>query len=305
MRIVILSRQEALYSTRALVDAARRRGHQADVLDTLQFDIQVSRQSPELFYQGRPVGQVDAVIPRIGASITFFGTAVVRQFEMMGVYCINESQAIARSRDKLRCLQILSRHDIGLPPTVYTRQADHVPECIGRVDGPPVVVKLLEGTQGVGVVLAESTPAAASVIEAFHGLDQNILIQQFIAEANGSDIRAVVVGRRVVAAMKRQAVAGEFRSNIHRGGKAKKERLSPEYRKTALAAARVLGLRLAGVDMIESAEGPMVMEVNSSPGLEGIEKATGVDVAETIIEQIERDLRSANAKSGRVASGER
>ena len=194
MRLVILSRQEALYSTKALVEAARRRGHQADVLDTLQFDIQVSRQSPELFYQGKPVGPVDAVIPRIGASITFFGLAVVRQFEMMGVYCVNESQAIARSRDKLRCLQILSRHDIGLPPTVYTRQADHVPGCIERVDGPPVVVKLLEGTQGVGVVLAETTPAASSVIEAFHGLEQEILIQKFIHEANGSDIRALVVG---------------------------------------------------------------------------------------------------------------
>jgi ribosomal protein S6--L-glutamate ligase len=305
MRLVILSRRESLYSTKALVEAARRRGHQADVLDTLQFDIQVSRRSPELYYQGKPVGLVDAVIPRIGASITFFGLAVVRQFEMMGVYCVNESQAIARSRDKLRCLQILSRHDIGLPPTVYTRQADHVPGCIERVDGPPVVVKLLEGTQGIGVVLAETTPAASSVIEAFHGLDQNILIQQFIAEAKGADIRAVVVGRRVVAAMKRQAIAGEFRSNIHRGGKSKKVRLSPEYRKTAMAAARVLGLRVAGVDMIESSEGPMVMEVNSSPGLEGIEKATGVDVAEAIIEQIERDLHAANAKSSRVGSGER
>jgi ribosomal protein S6--L-glutamate ligase len=305
MRLVILSRQEALYSTKALVEAARRRGHQADVLDTLQFDIQVSRQSPELFYQGKPVGHVDAVIPRIGASITFFGTAVVRQFEMMGVYCVNESQAIARSRDKLRCLQILSRHDIGLPPTVYTRQADHVPACIDRVDGPPVVVKLLEGTQGVGVVLAETAPAASSVIEAFHGLDQNILIQQFIGEAKGSDIRALVVGRRVVAAMKRQAVTGEFRSNIHRGGTAKKMRLRPDYRKTALAAARVLGLRVAGVDMIESDGGPMVMEVNSSPGLEGIEKTTGVAVAEAIVEQIERDLRAASAKGPRVASQER
>ena len=301
MRIVILSRQEGLYSTRALVDAARRRGHLPEVLDTLQFDIQVSRRSPELYYQGKPVGPVDAVIPRIGASITFFGLAVVRQFEMMGVYCINESQAIARSRDKLRCLQILSRHDIGLPPTVYTRQAEHVPSCIERVDGPPVVVKLLEGTQGIGVVLAETTPAASSVIEAFHGLDQNILIQQFIAEAKGADIRAVVVGRKVVAAMKRQAIAGEFRSNIHRGGKALPIHLSQEYRRTALAAARVLGLRVAGVDMIESSQGPMVMEVNSSPGLEGIEKSTGIAVAEAIIEQIERDLHAANAKSTRLA----
>ena len=185
MRIAILSRQPALYSTKALVEAAHKRGHHVRVLDTLQFDIRVSRRNPELFYQGEPVGPVDAVIPRIGASITFFGLAVVRQFEMMGVYCVNESQAIARSRDKLRCLQILSRHDIGLPPTVYTRQADHVPACIERVDGPPVVVKLLEGTQGIGVVLAETAPAASSVIEAFHGLDQNILIQKFIARGEG------------------------------------------------------------------------------------------------------------------------
>src|SRR4051812_3387295 len=267
MRIAILSRQPTLYSTKALMKAAENRGHQVRVLDTLQFDIRVSRRNPELFYQGEAVGPVDAVIPRIGASITFFGLAVVRQFEMMGVYCVKESQAIARSRDKLRCLQILSRHDIGLPPTVYTRQADHVPACIDRVDGPPVVVKLLQGTQGIGVVLAETAMAAGSVIEAFHGLDQNILIQKFIHEANGADIRALVVGRKVVAAMRRQAVAGEFRSNIHRGGKARKVKLGPEYRRTAVAAARILGLTVAGVDMLESEEGPMVMEVNSSPGL--------------------------------------
>ena len=288
MHIVILSRREELYSTRALFEAARGRGHEVRVLDTLQFDICVSRRNPELLYQGRPVGPVDAVIPRIGASITHFGLAVVRQFEMLGVYCLNESQAIARSRDKLRCLQLLSRHDIGMPPTVYTRQAEHLLECIEHVQGPPVVIKLLEGTQGIGVVLAESTAAASSVIEAFHGLEQNILIQKFIREANGSDIRALVVGRKVVAAMKRQAVAGEFRSNIHRGGTAKKLTLPPDYRRTALAAARVLGLTVAGVDLIESDEGPMVMEVNSSPGLEGIQKTTGVDVADAIVEHIER-----------------
>lgn len=297
MRLVILSRQTELYSTRVLVEAATERGHDVRVLDTLQFDIRVSKQNPELFYQGEPVGPVDAVIPRIGASITFYGLAVVRQFEMMGIYCLNESQAIARSRDKLRCLQILSRHEIGLPPTVYTRQADHLPGCIQRVDGPPVVVKLLQGTQGTGVILAESTMAANSVIEAFQGLDQNILIQKFIREANGSDIRALVVGKRVVAAMRRQAVAGEFRSNIHRGGKARKVRLPVEYRRTALAAARVLGLRLAGVDMIESKEGPMVLEVNSSPGLEGIEKTTQVDVAGAVIEHIEREVKPATASS--------
>ena len=302
MRLVILSRQESLYSTRVLSVAARQRGHTVRVLDTLQFDIRVSRRNPELFYQGEPVGPVDAVIPRIGASITFFGLAVVRQFEMMGVYCLNESQAIARSRDKLRCLQLLSRHDIGLPATVYTRQAEHIPACIERVDGPPVVVKLLEGTQGIGVVLAETTRAASSVIEAFHGLEQNILIQQFIREAKGADIRALVVGRKVVAAMKRQAVAGEFRSNLHRGGTAKPMRLPPDYRKTALAAAKALGLTVAGVDLIESAEGPMVMEVNSSPGLEGLQKTTGINVAAAIIELVEREapVRPAVAGEGRA-----
>jgi ribosomal protein S6--L-glutamate ligase len=293
MRLAILSRNAGLYSTKVLVEAARRRGHAVRVLDTLQFDIRLSRQNPQLFYQGEPLPPVDAIIPRIGASITFFGLAVVRQFEMMGIYCVNESQAIARSRDKLRCLQILSRHDIGLPPTVYTRQADHVPACIDQLHGPPVVVKLLQGTQGVGVVLAESAVAASSVIEAFHGLDQNILIQKFIKESKGSDIRALVVGRKVVAAMRRKAVAGEFRSNIHRGGTATKIRLPAEYRKTALAAARVLGLRVAGVDMIESDEGPMVMEVNSSPGLEGIQKTTGEDVATAIIEHIEHEVAPA------------
>jgi ribosomal protein S6--L-glutamate ligase len=296
MHIVILSRQPSLFSTRALVEAGEKRGHLVRVLDTLQFDIRVSRQNPELFYQGQPVGPVDAVIPRIGASITFFGLAVVRQFEMMGVYCVNESQAIARSRDKLRCLQILSRHDIGLPPTVYTRQAEHVPACIDRVDGPPVVVKLLEGTQGIGVVLAETAPTASSVIEAFHGLDQNILIQKYIAEAKGADIRALVVGRRVVAAMKRKAVSGEFRSNLHRGATSQNMRLPAEYRRTALAAARVLGLRVAGVDLIESKDGPMVMEVNSSPGLEGIQKTSGVDVAAAIIEHMEQQVPTVGAK---------
>jgi ribosomal protein S6--L-glutamate ligase len=296
MRIVILSRNPSLYSTRALVEAAEARGHEVRVLDTLQFDIRVSKRKPELFYQGEPVGRVDAVVPRIGASITFYGLAVVRQFEMMGVYCLNESQAIARSRDKLRTLQILSRHDIGVPPTVFTRQAEHVQRCISKVDGPPVVVKLLQGTQGIGVVLAETTRAAGSVIEAFHGLDQNILIQKFIKEAKGSDIRALVVGRKVVAAMKRQAPGGEFRSNMHRGGSARPVRLPVEYRRTALAAARVLGLRVAGVDLIESAEGPMVMEVNSSPGLEGVQKTTGVDVAGAIIEHLETEVTPAARK---------
>src|SRR5262245_39309996 len=296
MHIVILSRQPELYSTQALAEAGRARGHDVRVLDTLQFDILIRRRKPELFYQGEPVGPVDAVIPRIGASITFYGLAVVRQFEMMGVYCLNESQAIARSRDKLRALQLLSRHDIGVPPTVFTRRAEHVRECIDLVDGPPVVVKLLQGTQGIGVVLAETERAASSVVEAFHGLDQNILIQKFIAESRGADIRALVVGRKVVAAMRRQAVAGEFRSNLHRGGSATKVRLPAEYRKTALAAARVLGLRLAGVDMLESKDGPMIMEVNSSPGLEGIEKATGINISAAVIEHLEREVSPASRR---------
>jgi ribosomal protein S6--L-glutamate ligase len=290
MRIVILSRRPDLYSTTEIVRAAVARGHEARVLDTLKFDIRISRRKPELFYEGEPVGPVDAVIPRIGASITYYGLAVVRQFEMMGVYCLNESQAIARSRDKLRSLQILSRHDIGVPPTVFTRTPEHVQRCIEMADGPPVVVKLLQGTQGIGVVLAETERAASSVIEAFHGLDENILIQKFIAEAKGADIRALVVGRKVVAAMKRTAVEGEFRSNLHRGGSAARFRLPVAYRKTALAAAKALGLRMAGVDLIESRDGPMVMEVNSSPGLEGIQRATGLDVAGEIVRLMEREV---------------
>jgi ribosomal protein S6--L-glutamate ligase len=296
MRIAILSRKPTLYSTRALIEAGEARGHEVRVLDTLQFDVRISRGKPGLMYKGEPVGTLDAVIPRIGASITFFGLAVVRQFEMMGVYCLNESQAIARSRDKLRSLQLLSRHDLGVPPTVFTRQADHVPTCISLVDGPPVVVKLLEGTQGIGVVLAESERAASSVIDAFHGLDQNILIQKFIKEAKGADIRALVVGRKVVAAMRRQATDGEFRSNLHRGGTATKLRLPAEYRRTALAAARVLGLRMAGVDMLESKDGPMIMEVNSSPGLEGIERTTKVHVAAAVIEHLEREISPASRR---------
>jgi ribosomal protein S6--L-glutamate ligase len=214
----------------------------------------------------------------------------VRQFEMMGVYCLNESQAIARSRDKLRSLQVLARHDLGIPPTVFTYQPEHIRDCIERVDGPPVIVKLLQGTQGIGVVLAETERAASSVIEAFQGLDQNILIQKFIKEARGCDLRALVVGRRVVAAMRRKAVAGEFRSNIHRGGSASSIKLAPEYARVALEAAQVLGLRVAGVDMIESDQGPMIMEVNSSPGLEGISKCSGVNVAAAIIEYLETQV---------------
>ncbi len=296
MRIAILSRGPGLYSTRRLVEAAEARGHEVRVMDTLRFDIRISRGNPELFFENQPVAGLDAVVPRIGASITPFGLAVVRQFELMGVYCLNESEAIARSRDKLRSLQIFSGHDVGLPMTVYTRLADHVKDCIELVGGVPVVVKLLEGTQGVGVVLAETNAAAESVIEAFHGLDQNILIQEFIREAKGADLRALVVGNRIVGAMRRQAEPGEFRSNLHRGGTAEKIRLSADYRKVALQAASVLGLRVAGVDMIESAAGPMVMEVNSSPGLEGIERASGVDVADAIIQFMEGQAKVPKRK---------
>src|SRR5437764_697163 len=224
MRLVILSRQPELYSTRALVEAGEERGHDVQVMDTLQFDVVIGKGKAELLYQAEPVGPVDAVIPRIGASITLYGLAVVRQFEMMGVYCLNESQAIARSRDKLRSLQILSRHAVGVPPTVFTRQAEHVQPCIDRVDGPPVVVKLLQGTQGIGVVLAESARAAGSVIEAFHGLDQNILIQKFIKESKGADIRALEVGRRVVAARKRRPVGGRPPAAPHRAASAPQAR---------------------------------------------------------------------------------
>lgn len=290
MRIAILSRRPELYSTRALFKAAQQRGHDVKILDTLQFDLGIRRGKSELLYQGEPLEPVDAVIPRIGASITFYGLAVVRQFEMMGVYCLNPSHAIGRSRDKLRTLQLLSHYDIGLPPTVFTHQADRIRESLGLVDGPPVVVKLIQGTQGIGVVLAETERAASSVVEAFHGLDQNILIQKFIREAKGSDVRALVVGKRVVAAMRRQAVPGEFRSNLHRGGSATKIRLPEEYRRTAVAAARALGLRMAGVDLLVSKDGPMVLEVNSSPGLEGIEKTSGVNVADKLIAHLEREV---------------
>jgi ribosomal protein S6--L-glutamate ligase len=290
MRIAILSRRPELYSTRALLDAGVKRGHDVRVMDTLQFDLSIRSGKLDLFYQGEPVRGIDAVVPRIGASITFYGVAVIRQFEMMGVYCLNGASAVAKSRDKLRSLQLLCRHNVGLPPTVFTRQAEHVRDCMRTLDGPPVVVKLLQGTQGIGVVLAETERAASSVVEAFHGLDQNILIQKFIKEAHGSDIRALVVGRKVIAAMRRQAVAGEFRSNLHRGGTATPIKLPPEYRQAALAAARVLGLRMAGVDMLESKEGPMIMEVNSSPGLEGIEKASGADVAGAVIDHLEREV---------------
>jgi ribosomal protein S6--L-glutamate ligase len=288
MRIAVLSRNPTLYSTRRLVDAGAQRGHDMLVIDYLRCYMDITSQRPKVMYRGAPVDRIDAVIPRIGASHTFYGTAVVRQFEMMEVFPANESQGISRSRDKLRCLQLLSRRGIGLPVTGFAHDTKDIDGLIDLAGGPPLVIKLLEGTQGIGVVLAETRQAAQSVIEAFRGLDVNILVQEFVKEASGTDIRAFVIGDRVVAAMLRRAARGEFRSNLHRGGTAEKTRLSPEERSTALNAARALGLRVAGVDMLRSERGPLVMEVNSSPGLEGIEHASGVDVAAKIIRYIEK-----------------
>ncbi len=297
MKICILSRKSSYYSTRRLVEAAEARGHEAHVIDTLRCYMDIASHRPGVHYNGEALTDFDAVIPRIGASITFYGTAVLRQFEMMGVYPLNESVAISRSRDKLRSLQLLSRKGIGLPVTGYANSPDDVQDLLKMVGGAPVVIKLLEGTQGIGVVLAETQTAAESVIEAFMGLDANILVQEYIKEAGGSDIRCFVIGDRVVAAMKRQAQEGEFRSNLHRGGSASLVRITPEERATAVRAARVMGLNVAGVDLLRSNHGPVVMEVNSSPGLEGIEAASGKDIAALIISFIERNARPYHTRT--------
>ncbi|RMF24048.1 MAG: 30S ribosomal protein S6--L-glutamate ligase [Cyanobacteria bacterium J083] len=286
MKIAILSQDASLYSTRRLREAGEAQGHDMRVINYLRCYMNITSHRPTIVYGGKTLENFDAIIPRIGASKTFYGTAVVRQFEVMGVFSANESQAISRSRDKLRCLQILAREGIGLPITVFAHNTQDIDGLIEAVGGTPLVIKLLEGTQGIGVVLAETKQAAKSVIEAFRGLNANILIQEFIAEAKGSDIRCFVVGNKVIAAMKRQGGEGEFRSNIHRGGRAEKIKLTPEERSTAIRAAKAMGLRVAGVDLLRSNHGPVVMEVNSSPGLEGIEKATQVDVAGKIIEFI-------------------
>ncbi len=291
MKIAILSRNKKLYSTRRLVEAAQQRGHQVDVIDTLHCYMDITSNNPMVRYKGEALPKYDAVIPRIGASISFYGTAVVRQFEMMGTFCINESVAISRSRDKLRSMQLLSRKNIGLPRTGFAHQPDNIKDLIKNVGGAPVVIKLLEGTQGIGVVLADTTKAAESIIEAFMGLKANILVQEFIKEAGGADIRCLVVGGKVIAAMKRQGQEGEFRSNLHRGGSAEIVRLSKEERATAVSAAKVMGLNLCGVDLLRSSRGPVVMEVNSSPGLEGIETATGKDVAGLICEYLEKNAK--------------
>ena len=291
MKIAILSRNPKLYSTRRLVEAAETRGHEVRVLDVLRCYMNITSMRPSIHYKGEELTGFDAVIPRIGASVTFYGTAVLRQFEMMGVYPLNESVAITRSRDKLRSLQLLARKGIGLPVTGFAHSPDDVQDMLSMVGGAPAVIKLLEGTQGIGVVLAETKKAAESVIEAFMGLKANILIQEFIKEAGGSDIRCLVVGGKVVAAMKRQGKEGEFRSNLHRGGSASVIRLTPEERSTAVRAAGIMGLNVCGVDILRSNHGPVVMEVNSSPGLEGIETATEKDVAGMVIEFIEKNSK--------------
>jgi ribosomal protein S6--L-glutamate ligase len=300
VKIGILSRKGSLYSTARLKEAAEKRGHDVQVIDYLRCWMNISAHKPKVMYQGAPL-RFDAIIPRIGASYTFYGTAVVRQFEMAGVYSANESQAISRSRDKLRSLQLLSREGIGLPVTGFAHSTKDVDGLLDTV-GTPVIIKLLEGTQGVGVVMAETRNAAESVIAAFRQLDANILVQEFIKEAGGADVRAFVVGNKVVAAMQRQGPAGEFRSNLHRGGTASKTRLTPEERSIAVRAARAVGLVVAGVDMLRSNHGPVVMEINSSPGLEGIEGATNVDVAAKIIEQCEENA-SKGPNRGRAVKG--
>lgn len=294
MKIGILSRKASLYSTRRLKEVGMERGHDVRIIDYLRCYMNITSHKPSVIFQGE-VLDFDAVIPRIGASQTFYGTAVVRQFEMAGIYSVNESQAISRSRDKLRCLQLLSRKGIGLPVTGFANSTKDVPGLINMVGGAPLVVKLLEGTQGIGVVLCETNKAAESVIEAFRGLNANILVQEFIKEAGGADMRCFVVGGKVVAAMKRQGGPGEFRSNLHRGGSATVIKLTPEERSTAVRAAKAMGLNVAGVDLLRSNHGPVVMEVNSSPGLEGIEAATKINVSAKIIEFIE-----GNAKTGKT-----
>ena len=289
MKIAVLSRSIKLYSTRRIVEAAEQRGHEVIVLDHLKCVLGIEKGNPHIFYGGKEVADIDAIIPRIGTSVTFYGAAVVRQFEQMKVFSSVESQALVRSRDKLRSLQLLAKAGIGMPKTAFASIPKNIDNVIEIVGGAPVVIKLLEGTQGIGVILAETHKSAKSVIESFLALKANILVQEFIKEAGGADIRAFVVDGKIVGAMKRQGAPGEFRSNLHRGGSASVLELSKEERETAIKSAKKLGLAIAGVDMLQSSRGPLVMEVNSSPGLEGIEGATGVDIAGKIIEYVERN----------------
>jgi ribosomal protein S6--L-glutamate ligase len=289
MKIVLLSRNANLYSTRRLIEAGEKRGHDMQVLDHMKCVLVIEQGRPHIFYHGKEVAGVGAVIPRIGASVTFYGGAVVRQFEMMKIFTAVESQALMRSRDKLRSLQLLARAGLGMPKTAFAYSSNDIDNIINQVGGAPVVIKLLEGTQGIGVILAETHKVAKSVIEGFLSLEANILVQEFIKESGAADIRAFIVDGQIVGAMKRQGAEGEFRSNLHRGGKASLIKLSAEEKATAIKAAKKLGLGIAGVDMLQSKRGPLIMEVNSSPGLEGIEGATGVDIAGKIIEYVERN----------------
>ena len=297
MRIAILSRSRRIYSTRRLIEAAKERDHDVQVVDTPRCYMNIASSRPTIHYRGEQLEAFDAVIPRIGSSITFYGTAVLRQFEMMGTFPLNESVAVTRSRDKLRSLQLLSRRGLGLPVTGFAREPDDIGDLIEMVGGAPLVAKLLEGTQGIGVVLCETRKAAESVLEAFMGLNVSIMVQEYIREAGGADIRCFVVGDKVVAAIKRQAKPGEFRSNLHRGGSAALVKITPEERAVAVRAARIMGLNVAGVDLLRSNHGPLIMEVNSSPGLEGIETATGKDVAGMIIGFLEKNAVKHKTKT--------
>lgn len=297
MKIAMLARNADLYSHKRLKEAAEERGHEFDIINTLKCYLNIKSDGSELFYKGEALTGYDAVIPRIGASVTFYGLAVLRQFEIMGTYPLNESVAIGRSRDKLRSMQLLARKGIGLPNTTFAHESKFTEDIIETVGGAPVVIKLLEGTQGIGVVLADTPRSAKSMVEAFRGVNVNILVQRFIKEAGSSDIRAFVIGDKVIAAMMRTGAEGDFRSNLHRGGSAQTVKLSPAERKTALSAAKAMGLNVCGVDMLRSDTGPVVMEVNSSPGLEGLENATGIDVAGKVIEFIEN-----NAKPNKTAT---
>jgi len=297
MKIAMMARNANLYTHKRIKEAAEARGHELDIIDTLRCYMNIASRRPEIYYNGEKLTGYDAVIPRIGASITFYGMAVLRQFEMMGVYPLNESVAIGRSRDKLRSMQLLARDGIGLPVTTFAHDPKQTDEVLELAGGAPIVIKLLEGTQGIGVVLADTKRSAKSVVEAFRGAGVNILLQEFIKEAGGTDIRAIVIGGKVVAAMKRTGAEGDFRSNLHRGGSAKLIKLSPEERLTAVRAAKSMGLNFCGVDMLRANHGPVVMEVNSSPGLEGVENATGLDIAGKVIEYVEKNAKPGATKT--------
>ena len=300
MRIAILSRNRNLYSTKRLIEAATQRGHEAIVIDILRCYMNITSHKPSIHYHGKQLKNINAIIPRIGASVSFYGAAVVRQFELMGIYSLNKSVGITRARDKLHSLQLLASKGIGLPITGFANKPGDIEDLTKMVGGAPLVVKFIEGTQGIGVVLAETRQAADSVIQAFMGLNANILVQEYIKESSGMDIRCFVVGGRVVAAMKRQAAEGEFRSNIHRGGTASLVKITPEERSTAVRSARIMGLSVAGVDILRSSHGPVVIEVNATPGLEGIEKASGKDIANMIIGYIEKSMKKKSSKKTKL-----